>query len=264
MDNSPQMKLPSNLTLHIGQEDALLQRAIDSPDAQELILSPVELHRRNIQRRLRESRTPQYRFEFTDPATLSERLLESVGSSTTTIDRIDRLSMIRSMRSEEGYATEPAVPTDPQQLEQVRTETESITGFHPCRVTGLRETTDSLAAPVDADAAELLCAGVEIERALRQRTEKAISDVELVRTATRELLHSDGDIWRNILSDTDRVSLVGISSIPAVHADLLHAIVATTAIPVDVYFRRGTGPYLERRLPDLLDVDAPGTVVFDS
>ncbi|UHQ98909.1 hypothetical protein HYG81_24405 (plasmid) [Natrinema zhouii] len=225
----------------------------------------MELHRRNIQRRLREAQTPKDGLQFTDPTEVGERLLDVVDLPTTTIDRIDRLSMIRSVLSnDEVSITSPAVPSDPQSVEQIRTEIENVTGFHPNRLEIFQDVVDGLTAPIDADVAEILSAATGIERALRRRTSKSISDVEFVRRAARKILATDGVVWQEAFPEVDCVSLVGVSGVPAAHIDLLHAILTSVTVPVHIHFRRGTGSYLSRRVPQLFDVAEPGTVVFKS
>lgn len=259
-------QLPQNLTLHVGDEETLLARPDHSTDTVELVLAPVELHRRNIQRRLRESQTPKDGLELFDPTEIGRQLLNTLDLPTTTIDRIDRLSLIRSVLSTDDWAgtTARAVPEEPQTIEQIRTEVENVTGFHPERIAAFRAVADRLAAPIDADAIEILDSAVSIERALRRRTEKAISDVEFIRRGARQLLATNGDIWDETYPEVGRVSLVGVSSIPAAHIDLLHAILDTTSVLVDVHFRRPTGSFLACRVSELLDVASPGTVVFES
>jgi ATP-dependent helicase/nuclease subunit B len=263
MASTPQSELPSNLTLHVGDEEALFERAGSTSDM-ELVVAPVELHRRNLQRRLRESRTPKDGFEFVGPTGIAERVLEADDRPNVALDRIDRLTMIRSvLRDGDPSVAAPAVPSDPQALEQLRTEVESVTGFHPARIDRLREIADGLDAPIDADAGEITTAAVGLERALRRRAEKAVSEVELLRRATRGLTAADGDPWRAAFPDVERVSLVGVSGLPIAHVDLLTAIARTTSVSIDVHFRRGTGAYLEDRFPALLEVADPGSVVFD-
>ncbi|MFA9516800.1 hypothetical protein ACERIT_06230 [Halopenitus sp. H-Gu1] len=239
-----------------------------TPGITELVLAPVELHRRNIQRRLREARTPKDGVEFVDPSEIAIRLLGTVNDSPTALDRIDRLSMIPAVRSADERVAEavssPAVGSDPRALEQARTELENVTGYHPERIDAFRDAASGLETPMDADSEELLDAVVSIERALRQHTPKSVSDVELVRRATRRLLDADDAIWEATFPGIERVSLVGVSSIPAAHIDLLHAVLERTSVEVHVHFRRGTGSYLARRIPELLDVADPGTVVFES
>ncbi|MDL0119423.1 hypothetical protein PNQ29_08530 [Halobacterium salinarum] len=186
--------------------------------------------------------------------------------SVAAIDRIDRLSMIQSLLTENNGLDldTPMIPSAPQEIEQIRTVVESVTGFHPERLDTFHETAEGLPSPIDADSTEILKAAVTVERYLRQNTEKAVSDVEFVRCASRNLLRTDGACLDATFPDVERISLVGISSLPAAHADLLHAILETTQVPVHTHLRRGTESYLSRRLPDLLNITKPGTVVFDS
>lgn len=265
MAQTRQGQLPQNLTLHVGEEEAILERIDEAPARTELVLTPVELHRRNMQRRLRESQTPKQGVEFADPTAVGERLLTTATLSANPLDRIDRLSMIRAVLADEGVPiTPPAVPSDPRTVEQIRTEVESVTGFHPARIDAIQDVAEGIVAPVDADASELVEVAVDIEQALRQRTPKAVSEVESVRRATRELLRSDGELWDAAYPAVERVSLAGISSIPIADIDLLYALLDSTSVPVDIYCRRGTGSFLSRRVAELLDVADPGAVVFES
>jgi len=260
-----QSRLPKDLTLHVGHEESLLDRIREESASKELVLAPVELHRRNIQRRLREARTSKDGVEFLDPTDVGTELLRNTDRLTKTIDRIDRLSMIRSIHTEEQQSVVgAAVPADAQAVEQVRTEIENVTGFHPERLARIREAARNHPVPVDADSIELIEAAVSIERALRKQTEKHVSEVEIVRHAIRAVRESRGELWQTTFPEITRLSLVGVSSISAAQADLLHVLLGTSSVPVHVHFRRGTGSYLSRRLPELFDIDAPGEVVFES
>ncbi len=173
--------------------------------------------------------------------------------------------MIRSVLSDnEVSITTPAVPSDTQTVEQIRTEIENVTGFHPERLEVLQSVADGLKAPIDADAAEILNAATSVQRALRTRTSEAVSDVELVRRSTREILATQGAVWEAAFPGVKCVSLVGVSSVSAGQIDLLHAVLDAVSVPVHVHLRRGTGSYLSSRVPQLFDVADPGAVVFES
>ena len=259
-----QQQLPKRLTIHVGDGDALLKRAARTTRT-ELVLAPVELHRRNIQRRLREAQLPKDGIQCTDPTAVANQLLAVDTHPPTTLDRIDRLSMIRSIRSDDEVSiTSPAVPTEPRTLEQIRTVIENVTGFHPERLDVLRTVGDGLTPPLDADTADLVEAATTTERLLRQRTAKTVSGVQSVRRATRRILETDGDVWKQAYPDIDRVSLVGTSSVAISHIDLLHAVLASVSIPVHIHLRAGTGTYLSHRVSQLFDIANPGTVVFSS
>jgi len=97
---------PDQLTLHVGDEERLFDRARRRSQPTELVVSPVELHQRNIQRRLREARLPKDAFRFADPVGICVRVLETAGRPTAAVDRVDRLSLIRSIL-EAGGSDEP-------------------------------------------------------------------------------------------------------------------------------------------------------------
>ena len=264
MNQSVQQQLPNHLTIHIGDGDALIERVTQTA-RQELVLAPVELHRRNIQRRLREAQTPKENLQCTDPTAVATQLLAVDAQPPATLDRIDRLSIIEAIRSDdEASITSPAVPADPQGIEQIRTVIETVTGFHPERLDVLGTVGDGLTAPLDADTADLVKAATTIEGTLRQRSSKAVSEVESIRQATRRIIETDGTLWQQTYPEIDRISLVGVSSIAISYIDLLHAILATVSVPVHIHFRAGTGTYLAERVSKLFDISDPGTVVFCS
>lgn len=262
--------LPAQLSYHIGDETRLVERSDHSAETTDLVVAPVELHQRNIQRRLREANRPKHMFEFDDPAGVSRTILQSNDVPTDATDRIDRLALVRALLDASSDSTAPTITLpvgidsrDPQHVEQIRTEVESMTNFHPERIAAWRETSRDLYEPVDTDAMELLETGLEVERGLREQTTKALSDRELIRRATRELQGTDGTAWTNAYPDIERLSLVGLSSISATLADFVHALVATTPLDVHLHLREATGEYLESRLPSLLDVSSPGQVVLE-
>lgn len=258
------------LTLYVGDEDELFERARRCTRPNELVVSPVELHQRNVQRRLREEHLPKDAFSFEDPVQLSKRLLESNERPTVTIDRIDRLSLLRSVLEDSMSQESPDIPfssrlasREPQQIEQIRTEVETVTNFHPERIAAWRDTADDLYSPIDATATELLDIALGVERNLRERISKAISETELVRRATQTLVATDGSVWESAYPHIKRLTLLGLSSLSAPHTDLVHGILATTEVEVHIHFRSESGVYLKKRARDLLSVTAPGTEVFE-
>jgi ATP-dependent helicase/nuclease subunit B len=262
--------LHSGLALHVGGEMELLERVRQSPKPKELVVAPVELHQRNVQRRLREENKPKDVFEFDDPVGVCRRILRAESASTEAIDRIDRLALVRALLDDSSGSTTPSVSLpagidsrDPQHVEQIRAEVEAVTNFHPERTVAWEQASEELSAPIDVETAEVLEVGLDVERALRKRTAKATSEMYLVRRATRALTTTGGAAWRNAFAEIERFSLVGLSSISAPLADFVHALVATTTLDVHVHFRPATGKYLKSRMPDLIDVSEPGRVVFE-
>jgi len=268
-------RLPDQLTLHVGDERRLFERARTRPRPTELVVSPVELHQRNVQRRLREARLPKDAFRFEDPVGACLRVLETADRSTSVVDRVDRLSLIRSVLDSAdpdypGTTAGPIIPLptgvssrDPRRIEQIRTEVETVTNFHPERIAAWTETAGEIDEPIDDDAAAILDAGVGIERELRDRTEKAVSETALLRRATRAIAATDGAVWAEAYPNIERLTLLGLSSLSAPHTDLVNALLAATALEVHIHFREGTGEFLRRRTPELLAVTDPGTEAFE-
>lgn len=271
-------ELLTALTTHVGDEERLLDRAERASSPSELVIAPVQLHRRNLQRRLREAADPRDAFEFTDPESTAEAVLARTDEAHVALDRVDRLSLLRSPTDTGGIAAAKLPPAvrgmdvdepagddrtrDARHAEQVRSEVESMTNFHPARIDALRDATGELRAPIDAESDALVARGIGIETALRERTDDGVSRAELLRRATRRIDRTDGAAWGAAFPSIDRVSFVGVSSVSAPYVDLLHAILAATDVAVEVHLRPGTGPFLEGRLPELLAVDDPGREVF--
>lgn len=263
-------ELTEQLTLHIGNEERLFKRAHRCSQPTELMVAPVELHQRNIQRRLRERSAPKDAFTFGDPVEVSKGILNTANESSKAIDRIDRLVLVRSILSDlieretDPISIPPGITAhDSQHVEQIRTGVETVTNFHPNRIEAWRRAADDLYAPIDAETGEILTFALEIERGLYDRTSKATSKTDLVRRATRTVIATNGTAWTEAYPEIERVTLLGLSSLSAPHADLLHALLATTSTDVHVHFREGTGAYLKSRVPALLDIDGPGQVVFE-
>lgn len=275
--------LTDRLSTHVGDESRLLDRARRASTPSELVVAPVQLHQRNLQRRLREAARPQGGFAFTDPESIGRSVAREAGGTTRSLDRIDRLALLGSRSPSESPASPDdsgpssgdadARPTFRERLgtggdtgarhvEQVRSTIESMTNFHPDRIGALRAAARDRRPPVDADAAALVDAAVDAERALRDRARGAVSRVDVLRRATRDVDRTGGAAWTAAYPDIERVSIVGVSTLSAPYVDLVCAVLATTTVDVELHLRPGTGPFLDERLPALLAVDGPGREVF--
>lgn len=232
------------------------------------MLAPTELHQRNLQRRLREAARPQNAFTFVDPETVAEELLAATDTTPTHLDRVDRLAILQSLPAE--LAEQPPGlrslldtrrDEGAQQLEQVPSEIESVTNFHPARVEAVRSVTDEFARPIADETTTLVNGGVAIERWIRGRTAKTVSKAALLRRATRHLDRTDDNPWTERYPDIEQVSFVGVSSISAPYVDFLHALCTATGADIEIHLRPGTGDFLTERLPELLTIDNPGREV---
>ncbi|PHQ38262.1 hypothetical protein DJ69_12875 [Halorubrum persicum] len=135
-----------------------------------------------------------------------------------------------------------------------------MTNFHPDRIAALRNVTDAFAGPIADEATTLVDGGLAVETWLRDRTVKMVSKTALLRRATRRLDGGDGG-WTDRYPDIERISFVGVSSIPAPEVDFLHGLCTATTADIELHLRPGTAEYLTTRLPDLLSIEDPGQEV---
>jgi ATP-dependent helicase/nuclease subunit B len=257
-----------SLNNHVGDVEKILEWARHAERVANLVLAPVELHRRNLKIRLTEAGLPLDAFSFTGPTAVASRLLTTAGESSKALDRIDRLSLLSDILADENEATKRFrmvlggdLAQSGQVVEQARTELETTTNYHPDRVDAFRRVAESHSTPINVDASDVLGGTLAVERELRRRSDKAPSDGGLIRRATRTLVDTDGTVWENTYGGIDRIALVGLSNIPATYLDLLAAVAATCDVEVHVFLRRGTGKYLEQRLSVFRPVEKLGRVV---
>ncbi|TKX43971.1 hypothetical protein EXE50_08805 [Halorubrum sp. ARQ200] len=135
-----------------------------------------------------------------------------------------------------------------------------MTNFHPDRIAALRDVTDEFATPIADEATSLVDGGLAVETWLRNQTDKAVSKTAFLRRATRRLIGGD-EVWTDCYPDIERISLVGVSSIPAPEVDFLYGLCTATTADIELHLRPGTSEYLTMRLPDLLSIDYPGREV---
>lgn len=246
----------SPLKIRLINPENLLDHAVHVQQPSDLVIAPVDLHRRNLKKRIAQAEKPLSAFEFSDGPSVATRLLDSSGRSTQSLDRIDRLAILEEILSEEGRARELfwiLLGLDPasnvQAVEKTRTEIEAVTNYHPSRVRAYRKSLQTLTNPIAADAHDALYGVLAVEGALRQYAEKAPTDTELLRRATRVMVNSNGSVWKMAYPKIQRVRIVGLSNVPAPLVDLTTAIGRTTDIEAAICVRPATGRALRERLP---------------
>ncbi|MFB6296735.1 MAG: hypothetical protein ABEH66_07870 [Halobacteriales archaeon] len=297
-ESDVQGSLPEGMTVRTGQAhlDGLLERAILTEHPTELVIAPVELHQRNLTLCLTDADRPLDAIEIVAPTAVASAVLETMGWSAESLDYVDRLRDLEAHLAGDTDATdcfrrllagEPAAKVDV--VEQARTEIETITNYHPTRVAAFRQAADSLAAPIEGDARDLLTGSLAVERALRQRTPtdtdtdsdtttaadaatatdpdsaEATSEEAVWRRATRALMETDGAAWTEAYPSIERVWVVGLSTVPAPLADLGAAIASTTATETRFVVRAASGRIIEPRVEDAIGGIRPtlGQEVFN-
>lgn len=265
------LQVDSRLSFHDDDLSSLLERSGHAVAPTELVLAPVDLHRRVIKHRLTDENRPRDSFCLCKPVDVAAELLEAkTGNQPGTTDRIDRLPLLEDVLRQHTEVAGRfqllfgASPADSVKLvEQARTEVESITGYHPERIDGFRNWCQKRDGPLGADGFDLLTATVEIERQLRRQTDRVTSKEAVVRWACREVLGSDGGLWQQEFPTIDRVWLCGASTVSASLADFLNGLLSTTDVDVHIYVRNTSGAVIRQRLPQMLGIEAPGSEVFD-
>lgn len=167
--------------VRVGETDALWANAGRSPTERHLVVTPVQLHRRNVKRRLREDARPRSEFAFARLFDVARdlagaaRKATDVEPTTETLDRIDRLALTRRILREESFPAEtlarvvgaPAADRT-ERIERARTSLSVVMGFHSDRLAALRAVADETMGAAAADARDLLeglatVDGVEVE-----------------------------------------------------------------------------------------------------
>ena len=259
---------PESVIVHVSGVELLLGWAEHTSTVSNVVIAPVELHRRNLKLRLTEANLPLDAFAFTGPSAVASHVLETASKPTKALDRVDRLALLGDILGGENEATERfrlVLGGEPAQsgaaIEQARRELEVTTNYHPDRMRAFRQAVESAPSPIDVDAYDLLDGTLAVERALRRRSKKAPSDGELVRRATRTITDTGGAAWNDAYPSVERIALVGLSTVPATLVDLLTAVTSRCGVEAHLFLRRGTGPFLEQRLTDVWVVPNPGIVV---
>ena len=246
--------------VRVGETDALWASAARSPTERHLVVTPVQLHRRNVKRRLREDARPRSEFAFARLVDVARDLAGAARKATDaeptteTLDRIDRLALTRRVLRDEAFPSEtlaravgaPAADRA-ERIERARTSLGMVTGFHPDRLDALRVVADETTGAAAEDARDLLEGLVALQVALGERTDAAVADTDLLRVATRHVAATPA-VWAEAYPEIERLSVAGVSMLTATLEDFLRTVGGRTAVDVSLYLRAGTGPAIADQL----------------
>jgi hypothetical protein len=259
------------IDIHTGTIEPLIQRARHVSHPTDVVIAPVKLHRRNMKLRLTAADKPLDAFHFTDHADVAAHVLDQAGKQSQSLDRVDRLSLIEGMLDDDtdgGDGVEAfrrvigGEPTaNAKVVEQARTAVAAISNYHPTRWEALHSEATMCPMPLDADVEDILDGALGVKRELIRRQSKVPSSDELVRRATRLIHTTDGAAWEPPAPSIERVTVVGLSSIPAPLVDLLTVLAEQTDVDVHLVLRDVTGPFLQQRLQQVA-VEHPGRGVL--
>ncbi len=259
------------VVVHVGDLTPLVSYGDHSPFPTELVLAPVALHRRTIKRRLAAADTPRDTLSLVSPDAVAAQVVETATQTPPgLVDRVDRIALLEMLLRETPEATDrlqmvlgPHPAESVKLVDQARNELETITGYHPDRLTALREYCNGRDRPAATDMQDFVAGTVAIERALRVRTDRVTSTGALLRWACRRLVSQDGEPWDAEYASIERVWVCGISTLSASLVDFLVSLLVTTDVEVHLFLRRASAPVVQERLLDLFAIETPGLEVFD-
>lgn len=279
--SSSQPSVPHDLNslpfaTHIDTVPHLLKRATRAPTTRELVLTPTQLHRRNLRDRLRRNDAPQSVFQFAQPLDVARQLADEQGVQTECLNRIDRLHHLETAlqdarNSDQDWYADLAVSmgTDlvatTEAVERLRAEVGTTTGFHPERLAALRDLAAGLDSPAREDALARIAAAVTLQQDLAERGDDAPTNDAITRRATRELAAEGQSLWSDSYANIERITVAGVSTLGATLIDFLATIGRESGPDVEVHLhlRHATGDQLNDRLIGLSSIDTPGRTVID-
>lgn len=250
--------------VHVGEADAIRREAERARSPRHLVVTPVRLHRRNVQRRLREDGEPRSGFEFLRLVDVARRVNEAATTvesgpetrpETESLDRLDRLALTRRvLRGESPGVTGPlgrAVGTPAadhaERIERARVGLEMVTAFHPARLDALEAAIDALDGAARADARDLVGGLLALQRALEDGSPVAVSDAALLRGATATAAAAPEAVAA-AYPNAETLSVAGVSTLTASLEDFLFVLGRETPVDVHLYLRHGTGPEIRDQL----------------
>lgn len=264
-------------TVHIGSARSIWENATRKPVATHLLVTPAQLHRRNVQRRLRETAIAASEFEFvrfTDVArdvNGTARRVTDTEPETETLDRIDRLALTRRILRDGivneddtlgnldvlGRVVGTPIADHAEMIERARADLEMVTGFHPERIAALKATIDDTDGATREDARDLVDGLLVLQCELNRRATETVSEMHLLRIATR-VLDADPEVWSEAYPSIETLSVAGVSMLTAIVEDFLRIVATETDVDIHLYLRHGTGPAIVDQLHEQDPVSNPG------
>lgn len=264
----------------VGEPDGLWADTSRATQPRTLVVTPVQLHQRNIETRLREQARPMSSLTSRRLRGVAEDLLEAAGESAIAADRVDRLVYTTDILDESqrpAYDHLAAVIGEPlsqhvETVEQARGELELVTGYHPKRMERLadavRSDAQKASGPTTIDTLDLLAGVSQLHHDLTDHlaadaaagttASRLASETALLARAIRELA-ADPEIWAAAYPTIEQVVVAGASMLTAPLEDLLRVVATRTATDVQLHLREASGPAIADHLTRTAAVDAPGT-----
>lgn len=254
------------VTVNLCQESALQSYATRAPSPTDIVLTPEQLHRRNLKRRLAEADQPWSSLKLCSPADLATRVVGvAEGRPAETLDRTDRLRLLEDVlettpgdtdRLHMLYGSRLSAKAD--EIEAARSELALLAGSQLDRLADLEAVCSELDGVAEADARDYVAGIADLQRALRDETNAYLSDAALMQAGRDTVEETGGDAWRDVFGSIDRVHLAGVSTLGTPLLEFLVAVARETDTDVELFLRAGTGPRIADRLLSRLSLDQPG------
>jgi ATP-dependent helicase/nuclease subunit B len=260
--------------IHIANEHGLYSRAERAERPTDIVMTPEQLHRRNLKVALARQSQPRSSLALRTPADVARTVVGTTSSTAPDVlDRIDRIRYIETILSEDTDTYDELKPlfgtaltAAAEDIEVARQELRLMAGTDTDRLAAMRSVTDGLSAVAAADTRALLSGVQTLATQLKERTDSIVSEAALFDRATRRLRETDGKAWTDTYKRIERVAVAGISTLGTPLLDFLTTLSATTEVTVALYLRAGTGPRICDRLdsrvhagPTTGDPLVPGT-----
>ena len=265
---------------HVADPDSLWTDAPRAPHPTTLVVTPVQLHQRNVETRLREQTRPMSSLIFRRLRGVAEDLLEAAGEPAIAADRVDRLVYTADILDGSQHPVYDHLATvigEPlsqhvETVEQARGELELVTGFHPQRMeklaSAVRSDARQASGPATIDTLDLLAGVSQLHDDLTDHlaadatagsaTTRVASETALLARAIRELA-ADPDIWAAAYPTIEQFVVAGVSMLTAPLEDLLRVVATQTDTDVHLYLRAASGPAISDHVTRAAAVDEPGT-----
>lgn len=273
--DQPNEELP--FEVHVDNLDQLWADATRPTTPSHLVVTPTDLHQRNLEARLRSQQQPHSNFTFRRIGELAGDITSTHTAISTALDRVDRLMLIDDVLSEadtavyENLGASLGTPLGQHidRLERTRSELELVTGFHPRRMEAFAAALEDHSKPATTETLDILAGVSHLHRDLQQRlsssgnrfSTQAVSKTSLLCRAVRLLQtepQSDQSPWKQAYPDIETLSVTATSMFTAPVADLCRLLSQTTDVDVHLHLRAATGPQIHQQLPAETTVETPG------
>lgn len=260
--------------IHIGDLSHLWDETSRSSTPHHLVVTPTDLHQRNLEEHLRKHQWPHSNFKFRRIGELAGDITTEQSPVSTALDRVDRLALIREVIEEadgpvyDHLAAALGAPLEKhiERLERTRSEFELVTGFHPARMGAFVSLLGNQPDPSTEETLDLLAGVSHLHRDLQRRLSsngdtlpsQAVSKTSLLCRALR-ILQATQSAWTSVYPSIETLSVTGTSMLTAPIADLCRLVSQTTTVDVHVHLREASGPQIRRQLAVESDIEQFGT-----